>query len=236
VNNNPPVPPNSYWTWPFWDIENLYWLSRTSIGEAGYLKTRLFYNKFENALFAWDDATYTTQSSNGRFQSFYDDDGYGGSIEVGLPLLPRSVTRFSGHFRRDRHTEFNINRPTSAAFRNTEPVQTTREETWSITAENTFNATDTIELRVGASYDRNRILIAQEFTAARGLFKNPIGGSDSVNGQAAVSWRYASTRFGTAVPNPDLESERATSMELAWQREFDEDTRTADAGPERRQW
>lgn len=177
---------------------------------------------------------------------------------MGLPLLPRSVTRFSGHFRRDRHTEFNINRPTSAAFRNTEPVQTTREETWSITAENTFNATDTIELRVGASYDRNRILIAQEFTAARGLFQNPIGGSDSVNGQAAVSWRYAadsmlsanvssrarfptlferySTRFGTAVPNPDLESERATNMELAWQREFDEDTRTADAGPERRQW
>jgi iron complex outermembrane recepter protein len=251
VNNNPPVPPNSYWTWPFWDIENIYWLSNTAIGEAGYLKTRLFYNKFENALFAWDNAAYTTQSANGRFQSFYDDDGYGGSVEVGLPLLPRSVTRFSGHFRRDRHTEFNINRPTSTVFRNTEPVQTTREETWSITAENTFDATDSIELRVGASYDRNRILIAEEFTAARGLFQNPTGGSDSVNGQAAVSWRYAadstlsaslssrarfptlferySTRFGTAVPNPDLESERATSMELAWQREFNEDTRVAAA-------
>lgn len=249
VNNNPPVPPNSYWTWPYWNIENVYWLSSTAIGEEGYLKTRLFYNTFENALFAWDDATYMTQSAPGRFQSYYDDDGYGASLEVALPLLPRSLTRFSGHFRRDRHTEFNINRPTSAAFRSTEPVQTTREETWSLAAENTFDATPSVELRVGASYDRNRILVAEEFTAARALFKNPTGGSDAINGQAAVTWRYAagstlsvslssrtrfatlferySTRFGTAVPNPDLESERATSVELAWQRQVDEETRVA---------
>ncbi len=239
VNNNPPVPPNSYWTWPWWDIENLYWLSNTRLGESGYLRSRLFYNKFENALYAWDDATYASQSLNGRFQSLYDDDGYGGSLEAGFPLLPRSITRISAHYRKDRHVEFNINRPTSATFRNTEPRQTTREETWSIAVENSYAATDAVELRAGASYDSNEILIAQEFTTARGLYENPIGGSHSANGQAAVAWRYSdaasltaslssrarfptlferySTRFGTAVANPDLESERATSVELAWE-------------------
>lgn len=191
VNNNPPVPPNSYWTWPYWDIENVYWLSNTAIGEGSYFKTRLFYNKFKNALFAWDNATYTTQSAPGRFQSYYDDNGYGGSVEVGLPLLPRSLTRIAGHFRRDRHTEYSINRPTSAAFRSTEPVQTTREETWSIAAENSFDASESLSIRAGVSYDRNRILIAEEFTSARGLYQNPTGGSDSINGQAAVIWRYA---------------------------------------------
>ncbi|MCP5340494.1 MAG: TonB-dependent receptor [Sinobacteraceae bacterium] len=244
VNNSPPVPPNSYWTWPWWDIENLYWLSNTQVGEQGYLKTRFFYNKFENGLYAWDDATYTTQSANGRFQSIYDDDGYGGSIEVGLPLLPNSSTRVSAHFRRDQHVEFNINRPTSAAFRNVEPRQKTREETWSIAVENSYAVNDALEIRAGISYDSNEILVAEEFNATRGMYLNPVGGSHSLNGQAAVSWRYAddaslsasvssrarfptlferySTRFGSAVPNPDLESERATSFDLTWERRFDE--------------
>lgn len=243
VNNSPPVPPNSYWTWPQWDIDNLYWLSSTEFGERTYLKTRLFYNTFDNALYAWDDRNYTTQSLNGRFQSIYDDDGYGGSVEVGLPLLPSSVTRLTAHYRRDRHVEFNINRPTSATFRNTEPRQTTREETWSLAAENSYAASDALEIRAGISYDSNEILVAEEFNATRGLYQNPTGGSHSLNGQAAVTWRYAddaslgasvssrarfptlferySTRFGTAVPNPALESERATSLELSWERHFD---------------
>ena len=103
VLNNPPNPPNSYWRWPTWDIGNLYWLSSTQLGadDDVTLKTRLFYNTYENSLYAYDDATYTTQSLNGRFQSFYDDKGYGGSVEVehaarraqhvrrGLPLPAR---------------------------------------------------------------------------------------------------------------------------------------------------
>src|SRR5262245_11422068 len=65
VLNNPPNPPNSFWRWPTWDIGNLYWLSSTQLGgdDGITLKTRLFYNTFENSLYAYDDATYTTQSA-----------------------------------------------------------------------------------------------------------------------------------------------------------------------------
>jgi len=240
VNNNPPNPPNSYWRWPWWDIENAYFLSNTAIGESAYIKVRAFYNEFDNALYAYDDRTYTTQSANGRFRSFYADDGYGGSVEAGFPLLPKSDTRAAVHYRRDNHTEYNFNRPTHATLSSTEPVQETNEETWSLALENTLHISEALDLLAGVSYDRNEILQAQEFSAARGLYENPTGNDSAFNGQASLQWQYGesgqlsgsissrsrfptnferySTRFGTAVPNPDLKTERATNYEVAWQR------------------
>jgi iron complex outermembrane receptor protein len=241
VYNNPPNPPNSYWRWPTWDIGNLYWLSSTQLGAADdvTLKTKVFYNTYENSLFAYDDATYTTQSANGRFQSFYDDKGYGGSVELGLPLGARNTFGAAFHYRRDEHTEFNDNRPTNPAFRNVEPIQETRENTWSLAAENTFAATDRLDLVAGVSHDENDLKLAQEFNATAGLFEYPKGGSGATNVQGAAYWRYAtdrqlrgvissrtrfptiferfSTRFGTAQPNPDLESERAVNYEIGWE-------------------
>jgi iron complex outermembrane receptor protein len=88
------------------------------------------------------------------------------------------------------------------------------------------------------SFERYQVTRAQSFTAARGLFELPQGGSDAVNWQSAAIWRYMpeaeihagvsdrtrfpvlfelySTRFGTATPNPDLGPERATNVELGW--------------------
>lgn len=244
VNNNPPNPPNSYWRWPWWDIENVYFLSTTQIGESGYIKTRAFYNEFDNALYAYDDRTYTSQSANGRFRSFYADDGYGGSVEAGFALLPKSQTRLAVHYRRDNHSEYNFNRPTHPTLSSTEPLQKTREETWSLSAENTLAISETLDLVTGASYDRNEILLAQEFSTARGLYENPIGSDSALNAQASLQWSHAdigllsasvsarsrfptnferySTRFGTAIPNPDLETESATNLEVAWKRGFGE--------------
>ncbi|MBB6092147.1 iron complex outermembrane receptor protein [Povalibacter uvarum] len=239
VFNNPPNPPNSYWRWPWWDIENLYWLSNTQLGSNAYLKTRLFYNTFDNALYAYDNATYATQSANGRFRSIYDDTGYGGSIEAGMSLTDRDTLRAVVHYRRDKHTERNYNRPTHPTLSSVEPLQETLEDTWSVALENTFKATAAIDVVLGISYDKNDLKRAQEYNTTQALFGYPTGGSDAVNAQGAVHWRYAdgarlygsissrtrfptiferySTRFGTAVPNPDLESERGTNYEIGWE-------------------
>lgn len=239
VLNNPPNPPNSYWRWPWWDIENLYWLSNTQLGNTGYLKTRVFYSTFENALDAFDNATYTSQSANGRFRSLYDDTGYGASVEVGAFIHPRNELKAAVHYRNDEHTERNLNRPTHPTLSSVEPLQTTEEQTWSVALENTFKATTDIDLVAGVSYDRNELRRAQEFNTTAGLFEYPTGDSDAVNLQAQARWRYAteaelhasvssrtrfptiferySTRFGTALPNPDLDSERAINYEMGWQ-------------------
>ena len=240
VFNDPPNPPNSYWRWPTWDIGNLYWLSVTQLGadDDVTLRTRLFHNKYENSLYAYDDATYTTQSLPGRFQSFYDDTGYGGSVEIELPVGERNTIGAALHQRRDEHTEYNDNRPTNLTFRSVEPVQETVEDTWSLAVENTFAATADLDLVAGLSYDENELERAQEFNAVAGLFEYPTGGSDATNVQGAAYWRYTqgrelrgvissrtrfptiferfSTRFGTALPNPDLEPERAINYELGW--------------------
>ena len=79
IYNNPPVPPNSYWRWPEWDVQNTSFLSTTQLNTTTYLKTKVYYNTFANILDAFDDITYTTQSANGRFHSPYDDQAYGAS-------------------------------------------------------------------------------------------------------------------------------------------------------------
>lgn len=247
VLNNPPNPPNSYWRWPTWDIGNLYWLSVTRFGtdDDMTLKTRLFHNTYENSLYAYDDATYTTQSLNGRFQSFYDDLGYGGSVEIEFPAGERNTFAVAFHHRRDEHTEYNDNRPTHPTLRSIEPVQETVEATWSLAVENTFAATADLDFVAGLSRENNDIERAQEFTAAAGLFEYPTGGSAATNVQGAAYWRYAtarelravvssrtrfptiferfSTRFGTAVPNPGLESERAVNYEIGWSAELNDE-------------
>ena len=63
VFNNPPVPPNSYWRWPYWDIQNTSFLSKTQLGNQSYVKTKAYYNTFANGLDAFDDATHTRRKA-----------------------------------------------------------------------------------------------------------------------------------------------------------------------------
>jgi len=105
-----------------------------------------------------------------------------------------------------------------------------------VAAENTFHATDTLDLVGGVSYDWNKLLKAQRYISGTGITDYPLGSSSAVNWQAAAIWRPTdtlevnasvssrtrfpslferySTRFGTAEPNPDLSPERATHFQL----------------------
>lgn len=238
VRNNPPVPPNSYWRWPYWDITNTSFLSRTQVGASAQVKTKLYYNTFKNGLDAFDDGTYTTQSANGRFRSPYDDHAYGGSVELGTSLAGRHQARIAVHYRADVHTEQQESRPTHPTLHTIEPVQKQSQYTWSVAAEDIIRVSSTVDLVAGASVDRYAITKAEEFNTTRGIFEYPRGGSDAFNWQAAAIWRahamatlhasvsdrsrfpvifeLYSTRFGTATPNPDLGPERATNFEIGW--------------------
>ena len=246
VLNNPPNPPNSYWRWPTWDIGNLYWFSITQFGanDDVTLKTRLFYNTYENSLYAYDDATYTTQSLNGRFQSFYDDLGYGGSVEVETPLGERNTFGAAFHYRRDEHTEFNDNRPTHPTLRSIEPCRKPRGHLVAGRREH-VRRDDEARSRGGLSYEENDLKQAQEFNADSGPVRIPDGRQrrDQRAGRGVLALRHGrascaavvssrtrfptiferfSTRFGTAIPNPDLEPERAVNYEVGWAAQLNE--------------
>ena len=90
----------------------------------------------------------------------------------------------------------------------------------------------------GLSHEANELKKAQEFNATAGLFDYPTGDTDATNLQGAAYWQYTderqlravissrtrfptiferfSTRFGTALPNPELEPERAINYEIGW--------------------
>lgn len=237
VNNNPPVPPNSYWRWPYWDIRNTSFLSSTKLGATSYLKTKLYYNTFKNGLSAFDDGTYTTQSANGRFNSPYDDHAFGGGVELGTSRSKNTI-KTALYYRADFHTEQQASRPTHPTLATTEPRQEQSQNTWSIAVEDTYRLSASVDLVGGVSYDTYDVTKAQEYNATRGVFEYPKGGADAFNWQSALVWRYSqagqlhasvsdrsrfpvifelySTRFGTATPNPDLGPERATNLELGW--------------------
>ncbi len=247
VYNNPPVPPNSYWRWPQWDVQSTSLLTTTQLGTSSYVKAKAYYNTFANVLDAFDDGSYSTQSAMGRFTSPYNDHAYGTSIEFGTTPVAQNTLKAAFHYRTDVHQEQQTSRPTHPTLAFAEPLQEQSQNTWSVALENTFRVTPSVDLVAGVSYDRYDITRAEEYSAARGLFEYPHGGSDAFNWQTALVWRHAgsgdwhasvsdrarfpmifelySTRFGTATPNPDLGPERATNLEVGWSRTLEGGTR-----------
>ncbi len=81
-----PISSQRDWDWPYWDLESVHWLSHTKIGDSSFVETKAYYNSFTNGLFAYDDATYSSQTKPRAFRSYYDDWAAGGSIEAGTDL------------------------------------------------------------------------------------------------------------------------------------------------------
>lgn len=233
-----PLPPGlAYqqdWTWPGWDLSSTSFNSHTQVGEDSYVKTRIYYNTFDNLLSTFDDSTFRTQTSNRAFDSHYNDFAYGFSVEGGTEILPMNTLKAAVHYRRDAHRRWQHNSPDNLPA-NIAPLQRRTEDTWSVAAENTFHATDTLDFVTGLSYDWYETLEAEYFSGGV-IAEYPLFDNDAFNWQTALVWRpeedtelYASvsartrfpnlferysTRFGAAVPNPDLKPERAINYQI----------------------
>ncbi|WAC17972.1 TonB-dependent receptor [Luteolibacter sp. SL250] len=222
------------WTWPQWNISTTSFNSHTQIGGDSYVKSRIYYNTFENLLSTFDDRRLATQATNRAFDSYYDDFAYGFSLEGGTELIPMNTLKTAVHYRRDAHRRWQHNSP-GLTPANISPFQRRTEDTWSVAVEDTFHATDNLDLVAGASYDWYETQEAEFFNS--GVFgEYPLFDNDAFNWQLAAIWRptditelYAgvsnrtrfpnlferySTRMGDAVPNPDLKPERAVNYQI----------------------
>ncbi|QJU58140.1 TonB-dependent receptor [Sphingomonas sp. AP4-R1] len=235
------------WKWPEWNVESVYFLSTTALGDRATLKTRAYYNKLYNMLQSFDDRTQTSQSLPRAFNSPYDDNAYGGSAELSLRATEADTFALAFHYRRDEHNESQTSRPTSPLV-TVEPNQQSVERTFSIAAENRLTLSPAITFTVGASYDWRNLDKAQEYgvppgaTGASRLFSYPLRGAEAWNAQGRLDWhgpdgieahaslssraRFPtlferfSSQFGTAEANPDLKPERATNAEIGASRRF----------------
>lgn len=226
------------WTWPWWNVQNVYFLSNTAFGDSAYLKTKVYYSSFLNGLYSYDDATFTAQTLPKSFRSLYSDYAYGANLETGYSFGTADTLKLSGFYRRDSHTEWQvIYKP---AF--TEPKQTSVEDTRSIALENRYQIADPLVFVAGLSYDYRHLLKAEDFVdpAAAGqtgtFVHYPVhdGSAANVQGEliytlgdggslhASISDRARfptlfdrySTKFGTTISNPALETERAINYEI----------------------
>ena len=248
-----PVPtgaPNPrYWTWPYWDIESIYVLSTTALGDQATLKTRVYRNTFKNLLSSFDDGTQTTQSQTSAFDSFYDDKAWGGSAQLDVELTPADRLSIAAHYRRDTHRERQdgFYRTTTTPVQTlpySEPWQANEESTYSVAAENVYSFDPSLSLTLGVSYDWRDLSKAEETTSAPALtiFEYPKANAAAFNWQGRLDWKsddgaavYASasrrarfpttferfsTQFGNAASNPSLKPERATHFELGGSKAF----------------
>lgn len=221
-----------YWSWPYWDLDSLVFLSRSNLGERAWVRTRLYRNTFENALFSFDDAAQTRQTLGRAFRSYYEDEAYGGNVEFGVRLGQADTLRAAVFYRRDEHVEW---QQSFAPAPFTEPRHTTTEVTTSLAVENTHAFGQDLDLVVGVSWDRRDLQRAEDFNA--GVFvHHPLSDDDAFNAQAMLIYRPSadsaihmgvssrtrfptlferfSSRFGTSIPNPDVSAERAVNYEI----------------------
>ncbi|MGE0665614.1 MAG: TonB-dependent receptor plug domain-containing protein [Sphingomonadales bacterium] len=240
-----PVGPQRYWSWPFWNIESIYFLSSTQLADWASLKTRLYRNTFDNLLRSFDSRAQNSQTLMRSFNSWYQDEAVGGSAQLDLALSSIDTLSIAFHYRRDKHVEFQQVFPSGF----TEPPQVNLEETYSIAAENRLELTDTLSFIAGFSYDWRDLKRAEEWGTPPGvsggpsaLFSYPIEDADAFNDQGKLVWQSDdltsvhasvssrsrfptvferfSSRFGGAVSNPDLNAERATNVEIGAGRAF----------------
>jgi iron complex outermembrane receptor protein len=241
------APNPRFWSWPYWNIESLYFLSTTALGDKATFKTRAYRNTFDNLLRSFDGAAQSTQTLGRAFNSYYADEAWGGSAQLDVDLTEAYRFSIAAHYRRDKHVEWQQSFRTAAPLTYTEPKQATVEDTYSVAAENRFLLSPALTLTAGVSYDWRDTRKAEEFTGVAGLssatfFRYPVRNVDAFNGQGRIDWtpdadthihaslssraRFPtiferfSTQFGNAASNPGLNPERATNYEIGGSRQF----------------
>lgn len=217
-----------FWQWPDWDKESFYFISNSYFDSKNSLKTRLYFDRFNNTLDSFDDATYMKQTKAYAFESLYNDYTYGGNLEYNTKFIPKNDLKIAFHFKEDVHRENNLG----------EPVRHFKDNTVLAGIEDIYTVSPKLTIIPGMSYNIRKNKEAEDYnTTTKVISDYPAAdASDAFNAQVGIFYqlnekqkfnatvsqktRFAtikdrySYKMGTAIPNVDLKPEKATNYEL----------------------
>jgi iron complex outermembrane receptor protein len=245
TKGNPPYVGNDptqiahFWKWPFWNKESLYFISNTTLTSQSNIKTRLYYDTFENLLSIFDNSDYVSQIKSSSSNSLYNDKTFGGSAEYSLNLSKHHF-KIALQYKNDLHKEHNVNKNKDAdeEIIVDEPFRSYRDYTASIGIEDSYQS-GRFTFLPGISFNTRHNLIAQEYNSTTNIVSElpesendaynaqfgavyQMNGSQKLNISIARKTRFAtikdrfSYRMGTAIPNPNLKSEAALHYEAGY--------------------
>ena len=203
VDNTPPAGAQvRYWTWPAWDKQSVYWLSKTAIdAEGSFVKLRLYYDRFLNKLDSYDNATFTKQTRPYAFNSVYDDHAAGAIAEVDKNLFGgRDTLRGSFWYRWDEHQAQEDTNAKNGGPWYSQPGLTDSQMTYSAALENIVHITPRWDLTAGVSYDYRHLIEAHDFdtftpTPAAppygAVFSYPVADKYALNPELATVYHYS---------------------------------------------
>jgi iron complex outermembrane receptor protein len=221
-----------YWQWPEWNKNGFYYLGKTAIA-GGMLKTQLYYDKFDNMLSSFDNASYTTQTKRYAFNSQYKDHSTGGGLQWDRSFGVHAITLMA-QAKYDVHRERNL--ATGVQKYDSAWLQF-KSHIYSVGAEDRIALSDQTHLTLSYRYDRSQITQAQEYankaeTAVRDM---AVAGASGANNLQAVLTHDAfgqtfhvgvahkthfptikdifSYRLGASIPNPALGAEAANTLD-----------------------
>jgi len=220
-----------YWDWPYWDKET-YSISGQKNFENSYIKALAYYDTIENSLFSYDNIEHTSMNMGRAFKSRYDDYSYGARLEFGLQTANNFV-KLAANYKKDVHNAYDIDKVTG--------VETLEEDyedhTISLGIEDEYIISKSFKLLAGLSYDQMKSdklydtnsayqdalkLTTQDALTPQAALIYTLDESSKLRVSAAqktympsMKDRY-SRRFGTSVPNVELENELANHFELSY--------------------
>lgn len=215
-----------YWQWPRWDKDGVWAMTNVTLGSSGYARARAWRDTFDNALYSYDNSTYTSQRLASSFKSIYDDHTTGGSVEWGQAWPAGLTTRGALQARQDVHREFNEG----------EPVRQFEDRIYSGGGEVTWTASKLVALlAVGGDHLDTRQ--AQDFQQGV-VLPFPLADTGGFNPQASLAFQVSSDarlhalvsrktrlpamkdrfsyRMGQGLPNPELRAEYGTTVEAGY--------------------
>lgn len=220
---------NSFRQWDYSNKESIYFLSNTNFN-YGYLKSRIFYDKYEDSMNFYKDEKMNTL----RFDPTpYDANTKGISLELGQYDTEQNSLKIALHAKQDTQKDLDQ-----------EKTFYKKMNYFSIGVEDTYRFNDDFRVIAGASWDKDDVKEANnkkpdafygnEFEHASSSSFNPMikveydfdeslafyAGVAKKTRFASLKERY-SYRLGKFVPNPELKPEKAINYELGANKLFE---------------